>query len=271
MIRTLLLFITLSASLHAAAQEQPVQKGPSSLSAKLINIQAATNEPFRYAISLHNGSGSDQIYALQADLPSGWQITYQTAGSQVTSINLAAGKTQEISVEITASNNAPAKKYLIPLKASATGQNLSLQLEAVVKGSYGAAISTPSGRLSEEVTSGSHKDIELEVSNTGTLPLNGLSITAQLPAGWEASFQPSQIEKLEGGKKIRVKATLKVPEKTIAGDYSATFSLGGNNANSQAVFRVFVKTSMLSGWIGVFIIALSVTAVYLLIRKYGRR
>lgn len=245
--------------------------GTPGLSAKLINIESATNEPFRFSASLYNAAVGQQLYELKAELPAGWQISYRVDGSQVTSVNLAAGQTREIAIEITASSNAAARKYIIPFKAISPSQTLQLQLEAVVKGSYGATLGTPSGRLSEELTSGSHKDIELEVTNTGTLPLSSLSISSQLPSGWEASFSPSQIERLDAGKKVSIKATLKVPDKTIAGDYSATFSLGGNNANAQAAFRIFIKTSVLSGWIGILTIALAVLAVYLLIRKYGRR
>jgi len=267
----LLLLTTISAEFPASAQQTNVQKGLSGLTAKLINIESATNEPFRFSVSLHNGTSLQQLYELKADLPVGWQASYRVEGSQVTSVNLEAGKTQDIAVEITASNTAPAKKYIIPFKATSAAQPLSLQLEAVVKGSYGTAISTPSGRLSEEVTSGAHKEIELEVRNTGTLPLNDLEVTAQLPSGWEASFEPGKIAKLEGGKKAIVKASLKVPDKTIAGDYGATFSLNGNNANGQATFRIFVKTSILSGWIGILVILIAIAAVYVLIRKYGRR
>jgi uncharacterized membrane protein len=267
----LLLLSIISAVGAANAQQPSGQKGPSSLTAKLINIESATNEPFRFSLTLHNGASSQQLYELKADLPIGWQVSYRVEGSQVTSVNMEAGKTQEIAVEITATNTATAKKYIIPFKAVSAAQTLSLQLEAVVKGSYGTTIGTPSGRLSEEVTSGAHKDIELEVRNTGTLPLNDLEITSQLPTGWEASFEPGKITKLEGGKKTTVKASLKVPDKTIAGDYAATFSLSGNNANGQAAFRIFVKTSLLSGWIGILVILIAIAAVYVLIRKYGRR
>ncbi|MDQ0639700.1 putative membrane protein [Pedobacter sp. W3I1] len=265
----LLTFFVATKPLHAQNQDTP--KGTSGFSAKLINIESAVNEPFRFSASLHNASASQQVYELKSELPIGWQISYRVEGSLVTSVNLAGGQTREIAIEITAPYNAAARKYIIPVKAVSSSSTLPLQLEAVVKGSYGASLGTPSGRLSEELTAGSHQDIELEVHNTGTLPLSSLSFSSQLPTGWEASFSPNQIERLDGGKKATIKVTLKVPDKTIAGDYSATFTLGGNNANAQAAFRIFVKTSVLSGWIGILIIALAVLAVYVLIRKYGRR
>lgn len=271
LLRKLLVIALITTGVPGYSQQQAAQEKVSTLTAKLVNIEAATNEPFRYSVTLHNGTATQQLFELKAELPVGWQMSSRVDGSQVTSVNLGPRETREIAIEISATSSAQVKKYIIPLSATSSGQTLSLQLEAVVKGSYGAALSTPTGRLSEELTAGSHKEIELEVHNTGTLPLSSLSISSQLPSGWEASFSPSQIEKLEGGKKMVIKATLKVPDKTIAGDYNATFNLTGNNATTQAAFRIFIKTSMLSGWIGIIIIAIAISAVYLLVRKFGRR
>jgi uncharacterized repeat protein (TIGR01451 family) len=267
----LLLFLT--SAFASQAQQQPViwPAGKSGFTAKLMNIEAATSETFRYSTTLHNGSVSARIYEFKTDLPFGWTIAYKVDGSQVTSINMDAGKTQDIAIEINATATASPKKYRVPIKAISGSDTLSLNLEAVVKGSYSLALSTPTGRLSDEVTSGSQKELQLTVKNTGTLPLNDLQVTAQLPTGWESTFEPASIKQLEAGKTIDVKATVKVPDKTIAGDYAANFTATNSNANSQIAFRLAVKTSLLSGWIGVLVILLAIGIVYYLIRKYGRR
>lgn len=263
-------FITFSSALQA--QQSPVgATGKSSFIARLMNIEAAANETFRYNTTLLNASGKAGVYELKAELPAGWMITYRVDGSQVTSINMDAGKTQDISIEINATENADPKKYKIPVKAISPADTLTLNLEAVVKGSYNVELTTPTGRLSDEVTSGSEKEIHFVVKNAGTLPLNDLELSSQLPSGWESTFEPSKIEHLQPGKTMDVTARLKVPDKTIAGDYAATFSVKNNNDNADAAFRIIVKTSVLSGWIGILVILLAVGIVYYLIRKYGRR
>jgi uncharacterized membrane protein len=132
-------------------------------------------------------------------------------------------------------------------------------------------LSTPTGRLSDEVTSGSQKELQLVIKNTGTLPLSDVQLSSQLPSGWESTLEPASIRQLEARKTIDVKATVRIPDKTIAGDYSATFSASSNNSSQQVAFRLVVKTSLLSGWIGIMVILLAVGIVYYLIRKYGRR
>lgn len=267
------LFLSFFISGLTLQAQQPVTgaAGKSSFTAKLMNIEAAANETFHYTTTLYNGSSSARVYEMKASLPAGWMITYRVDGSQVTSLNLDAGKTQDISIEINATANAAPRKYTIPIKAVSTSDTLPLNLEAVVKGSYSIALTTPTGRLSDEVTSGSHKEIQLVVKNSGTLPLNDVSVSAQLPANWESSFEPSKIKQLEPGKTTDVTATIKVPDKTIAGDYAITFTATNSNANAQAAFRMVVKTSLLSGWIGIAVILLAIGIVYNLIRKYGRR
>jgi uncharacterized membrane protein len=236
-----------------------------------MNIEAATNETFRYNASLHNGSGKPVIYELTTDMPDGWMIAYKVDGNRVTSLNLDGNKTQDISIEVNAASTAKPDKYKIRVKAVSGIDTLSLNLEAVVKGSYGLDLTTPTGRLSDEVTSGSHKEIHLVAKNAGTLPLNDIELSSQLPSKWECSFEPAKIQQLDPGKTVDIIAKLNVPDKTIAGDYASTFTIRNANSNAQAAFRIVVKTSLLSGWIGILVILLAIGLVYYLIRKYGRR
>lgn len=253
------------------AQQNSTSNGKSTFTAKLMNMEAASNETFRYNTSLHNGTGKTNVYELKADLPLGWLITYRVDGSSVTSISLDPGKTQDIGIEITPTSTSSPQKYKIPLRSVAPADTLTLTLEAVVKGSYNLALSTPSGRLSEEVTAGSQQQIQLLVKNIGTLPLTDINLSSQLPNSWEMTFDPTSVKELLPGKEVTIKATLKVPDKTIAGDYAATLNASSNHSNAQAAFRFIVKTSLLSGWIGILVILIAIGIVLALVRKYGRR
>lgn len=252
-------------------QAQTVKPLKSNFEARLMNIESPSNKPFRYTATLSNGSAQSVNYSFNAQLPDGWQISYRVEGSQVTSLMMQANKSQEISIEISCPISAKPNKYKIPVKAISAQDTLTLDLEAVVKGSYALELTTPSGRLSDEVVSGSNKEILLKVKNTGTLPLNALELSSQLPSRWEATFDPANIKQLEAGKSIDVKVNLKVPDKTIAGDYATKFEIKSANSNADISFRMIVKTSLLSGWVGLLVIVLAIGLVYYLIRKYGRR
>lgn len=247
------------------------QQQKSDFSAQLINIESTTKDPFRFNITLHNSAGESRIYQLEAKTPEGWSSTIRTQGSQVTAVKLDANQSSSLSVELVAPIFAKSGKYNVPVTATAGGNTLQIDLEAVVKGSYGLELTTPSGRLSDDVTEGSNKTVELVVKNTGTLTLENLEISAQTPPQWGATFDPSKIDRLEAGQSQTIKASLTVPDKTIAGDYVTTFTARNNGQTANAVFRMTVTTSVLSGWLGIVVILIAVWLIYYLIRKYGRR
>jgi uncharacterized membrane protein len=243
----------------------------SAFTSNLINIEAAVHEAFNYSTTLYNGSSQVRVYELTATAPEGWSIVFRARGNQLTSINIDGGKSEMINIEIRPAYNAAPSKYKIPITATASSETLRLELEAVVKGSYNIELTTPSGLLSGKITEGEQKEIHLVVTNTGTLNLTDISLSAQTPSKWDATFNPSKIDHLEPGKSADVVAKLSVPDKTLAGDYVTTFTARNNTKNAQASFRMTVSTSILSGAIGILIILAAVALVFFLIRKYGRR
>ena len=266
---TLISSISLSASTTLYAQSTNNSKN--TLTARLINVEATTNETFRYNSVLNNNSSNKQTYDLEAKLPEGWQIMYRVDGSTVRSLQLDPNSVKDISIEITCPISTKPEKYKIPVHAISNTDTLTLDLEAVVRGSYAVELTTPSGRLSDDIVAGNSKEITVVVKNTGTLTLNGLELSSQLPTKWETSFAPSNIEQIEPGKSVDVKVTLKVPEKTIAGDYLSKITVRNPNSNAEVSIRMVVKTSLLSGWIGIVVILAAAGLIYGLIRKYGRR
>ena len=263
-IKAFFLFYVLC-STQGMAQTSPA------FTARLINLEAAANTTFTYNARLTNSAKVPRVYQLFANVPPGWNIAYKTEGYQVTSINVDSGKTQDINIEINPALETKPGKYNIAVTALTGTDSLKLNLEAVVKGTYNVTLSTPSGRLSDEITEGSRREIQLVVKNTGTIALDNLELSAQAPPQWEASFSPASIKQLEPNKESSVTVTLKVPNKTIAGDYVTTFTVKNANATSNAAFRMTVTTSLLTGWLGILIILVALGAVYYLIRKYGRR
>ncbi|WP_367916500.1 NEW3 domain-containing protein [Leadbetterella sp. DM7] len=243
----------------------------SEFTARLMNLESEVKNPFRFSATLHNGAATEQVFEFKAELPAGWMAVFRAEGSQLTALKMEAGKSRDVDIEILASPMTRPGKFTIPVTAASGTETLRLTLEAVVKGNYEVQLSTPDGRLSDEVTEGRSRQLVLTVQNSGTLPLNDLEMTAQSPPQWKAAFEPSKIDRLDPGQTRQVNVTLSVPDKTIAGDYLTTFTVRNNYANANTSFRMTVKTSLLSGWIGLLVILLAVGLVYNLIRKYGRR
>lgn len=253
---------------RAAAQE--FEDG-SSFTASLLNIEAPVNETFRYQATLTNNSDEARVYQLSAEMPEGWRVVFKARGSQITSLNVEGGRTESLTIEIRPAYGAAPAKYPVSVQARAANKTLTLALEAVVEGSYELELTTPTGRLSGEITEGEKAEILLQVKNMGSLALNDITFSSQTPPNWQATFSPSEIQQLDPGETKDVIATLSVPDKTLAGDYVSKFTAKNTPSTSTATFRMTVKTSMLSGWVGIMVILLAIGFVFYLIRKFGRR
>lgn len=235
------------------------------------NMEGAADANFTFNTELKNSTAGEQTYSLRANAPRGWSVVFKPNYKQATSVSIAPNATTNISVEVDPPDQIKAGTYTIPVNASTSSTSAELELEVVVTGSYELELSTPTGRLSTDITAGDDENVELTVKNTGSSPLSGIELSASAPVNWEVVFDPATIPQLEPGKTASVIASIHADKKAIAGDYVATLTARTPEATSEASFRVAVETSMLWGWIGVLIILIAVGSVFRLFRKYGRR
>ena len=235
------------------------------------NMQGNSKSTFTFSATLKNQTSDQQLYALMANAPRGWNVVFKPNYKQATSAQVEANSTQNVSIEIVPPANVEAGSYKIPVRAATGTTSAELELEVVVTGSFQMELTTPRGLLSADVTAGGTKRIELNVKNTGSSLLKDIQMSANKPVDWEVSFEPSKIDMLKAGETTTVTATLKASKKALPGDYVTTMMAKTPEVNADAQFRIAVKTPMIWGWVGVLIIIIAVGAVCYLFRKYVRR
>ena len=239
--------------------------------AEQSNMEGQASATFNYNANLRNRTAEEQLYALTANAPRGWTVSFRANGRQVTSVEVAPNATTTVSIEAKPPASIGTGTFKIPVRAFTASTSGELEFEAVITGSYTMEFSTPTGLLSSSITAGSTKKIELEVRNTGSSELRGIELASSKPADWEVVFDPDKIESLIAGSSTTVTALVKASGKAIPGDYMVKMTARTPEISSTADFRMSVKTSMLWGWIGILIIAAVLGGVYYLFRKYGRR
>ena len=235
------------------------------------NMQGSVKSNFTFNAKLDNRTAEQQQYALMANAPQGWSVTFRWNGQQVTSVNTEPNSTNPVTIEIKAPEKAEAGKYEIPIRAATSVTSADLKLEVVITGSYAMELTTPTGLLSTNITAGETRQITLQINNTGSSPLINVTPSYSAPANWSVTFDPKNIERIETGKSAQVMATIKADKKAIPGDYVTNIDVKTAETSDKAQFRISVETSMLWGWVGIFIILAALAGVYQLFRKYGRR
>lgn len=238
---------------------------------KQPNMEGNASATFTFNAELKNYTADKQLYALRADVLPGWNVAFKARGKQVTSVPMEANNTENLTIEVDPPDAIGAGTYKIPVAAVTSTTAANLELEVVVTGSYAMELTTPTGLLSTNITAGDEKRIALQVKNNGSATLNDIKLSFSAPVNWDVVFDPKLVDRLEPGQKAQVFATIKADKKAIAGDYVANIEARTPEVSSKAAFRVSVKTSMLYGWFGVFIIGGALGSVYYMFRKYGRR
>jgi uncharacterized membrane protein len=235
------------------------------------NMVGHSSSTFYYRAKLNNRTTELQLYALMADVPRGWNITFKSNGKQVNSVELQPNTIQEITIDINPPSQIEAGKYKIPVSAVTNSTSAKIDLEVVITGTYSMELTTPTGLLSSNITAGEEKKIELVVRNTGSSKLSDIELNALSPAKWSVQFNPKKINSIQPGSETQVYASIKADKNAIPGDYLTNMEARTPEVTTKASLRIAVKTPMLWGWVGVLIILGALGGVYYLFRKYGRR
>lgn len=235
------------------------------------NQEGNADASFTYSLDLRNRTAEDQTYALTAEAPRGWDVSFVVDSTNVTSAQVASGATKSVNVRIEPPEGVTEGSYKIPVAATAGSTSDATELEVVITGKYDMLLTTPKGLLSDEVTAGRSTKVELEVRNTGTSALTDVELDYSAPMNWDVTFDQSTIERIEPGESGKVIATITSSDQAIPGDYVTSITASTPEVSSQADFRIAVKTSMLWGWLGILIIAAVFIGIAWLFRKYGRR
>jgi uncharacterized membrane protein len=235
------------------------------------NMQGHASSNFTFNGTIQNLTAEKQNYALVANAPVGWNVTFRSNIQQVASISVDPLTTQPVIIDIKPAEGVEAGKYLVPVSAITSTTTARLDLEVVITGSYSFALTTPTGLLSTDITAGDIKRVELLIKNTGSSELKNINFEFNAPVNWDVTFDPKSILSLPAGKNVTVYATVKADKKAIPGDYMTDIQAKTPETSAKASFRISVETPLLWGWVGVLIIVAAIGSVYYLFRKYGRR
>lgn len=234
--------------------------------------RGAPSATFTFSTNLKNEGGEDLLVVLSATQPQNIQVTIQSAGQEVTELQLAANESKTLTIKADPLVNLEAGKYPFVVQATAGDIKTELELAVEVVGEGSLSLSAPDGRLSGQAYAGQENPLKIELRNTGTAPLRGIELTSSEPSGWSISFDQAQIAEIPAGQTVEVTVRIKPPEKAVAGDYMVTINARPVDTKmASAQFRITVRTSTLWGVVGIGLIALSVAVVGGAVFRFGRR
>lgn len=247
--------------------------GVAELTAQYPQLEGPSGARFDFRVTLENNTGEEKLFALSAEAPSGWQVTFKptTEDKQISSLPVEADSSQRLDVRIQVPEQVPAGDYTIPVYATADGASASTELKVVITGTYDVNIRPQDDRFSFDATAGRETRVNLQIENAGTAPLTGISLSATAPPEWEVTFEPDSIASIAAGEQEAVTMIVKPRDRAIAGDYVVEVRAEADQASDTGEFRVTLRTSTLWGWVGLLLVVGAVAGTFRVFRVYGRR
>ena len=246
--------------------------GDVTLTSDFPELKGAADTSFTFNVTVHNDTAAETSFSMNATGPAGWTVDAKPSGqAQATTLTVAAGSTGTITVTAKAPADAAAATYPINVAVNGAGKDASLDLAITVTGTYTLTLSTPDQVLSTTANAGSAKDFQVVLTNTGSAPITGVTMSSSAPTGWTVEFDPKDIASVAPGTPVTVTAKITPSPDAIAGDYEMTMTATGTEANDDVAIRVRVETPQLWWIVGVALIIAVFAGLYWVFRTYGRR
>jgi len=243
------------------------------IKSRLPSLMGTPRSSFEYTLSVSNDSGKDLTVALSAQAPANFSTTFTEGygSNEISSIPIEAGQSKDIKVKVTPPRDVKAGNYPVLVKVAAEGATAEQRVTLQISGQGRLSLTAKDGRLSGEATAGKPADYTLVVSNDGTAPLEDVEISGSVPTNWKAEYNPKTIPSVAPNEKKEVQVSVTPSDKTIAGDYVASFRANAKGESSNADFRITVTTSTLWGIVGIGIIAVALLVLLGAVARFGRR
>lgn len=250
-----------------------LESGESNFVVEYPEQEGVTGTSFTYTTTIANNTLTDQTYNFSSDAPDGWTVAFQSTddSTQLSSIDVASGSSEGITITVTPPSKADAGEYTISCSASSAKESLSTDLSVTILGTYDLTVSTADETLSFDAYSNKEHEVTLTITNNGNMDLENVALSASAPTDWEVTFDESTIETLAAGDTEQVTMHVTPASDSLTGDYVMTVTADSDEETSTASFRVTVKTQTGWGIFAILIIVVVIAGLYGVIKKYGRR
>lgn len=248
------------------------------LSTKYPSVESPSGKAMKYEIEVKNETEEEQVMDFAVELPQGWRASISPRWREeetISAIKINKGATETILLTVTPPFSAEKDEYNLKLIAQAGELQKSMDLKAMVTGTYKLGLGTESGNLKLSAVAGQEKEYSFFVWNEGSAAIDNVSFISSAPEGWEVKFDPEKMETLasvvQTQKPDKITMTIKVPQNTVPGDYMVTVNANGTQDQRQVEFRTTVKVPTKWGWVGVLIILLILAVLLGIFIKLRRR
>ena len=268
-----------SASALPPSQEEPF-KDVVELRSDFPVVSGESGDAIEFEVEVRWMGDERRVFDLAATPPSGWKADIFSGYGKYPEVKIAAmvleprkffGNKIKIKVEPLPGNFPEPADYPVMFEVSSEDIRGTVEFTAKVTAKYEFEMRTPTLQLNTEVTAGKDNPLTVLLVNSGSDPIENLSLASTKPEGWDITYEPDKIESLAPGTTQELNVIITPPKETIAGDWSVTLRANSEQASDSLDLRVTVLTPTIWGWVGILIVVLVIAGVGVVFWRLGRR
>ncbi|MBC7317847.1 hypothetical protein H5T57_01135 [Candidatus Bipolaricaulota bacterium] len=266
------------------AEEETPKETKLVLSVTYPSVANPAGKDFTYDITIRNQADTERVVELRAQVPLFWRAYFTPrwqTDTRITSIKIAANSSETVRFVVTPPVGVEDGEYPLVFLAQADEDTASLDLKAVVTGTYDLRLASEAEATGQGDTrniravEGRERTFTLYLWNAGTAPLTNVTFYATKPAGWEVTFVPEKLDEVQPfslvQKPEKITVKIKPASRAIPGDYNVSLIATATQDSEEMDLRVTVGASMGWGWIGVGVVVVVVAGLTGIFVRLGRR
>jgi len=253
------------------------EPGNIEMTTKYPTIENPAGKEFKFSLEVKNKTEETLMCDLGIQLPRGWNAycTPQWKDERISSIKIDKSGTENLSLTVVPPIFIEKGEYPITFIVESGENRASIDLKAIVTGTYKLNLRTETGLLNIDTIAGEEKTFTVYLWNEGSAAIENISFFSAKPEDWEVIFKPEKISSLppiaEAQKPEKVEIIVKTPQRTLPGDYMISLTTTGTQDQKKVEIRTTVKTSTKWGWIGIGIIIIILAVLIGIFIKLKRR
>ncbi len=243
------------------------------LVASYPQLSGPANSKFAFRADISNDTTDERTVNLLAKGPPGWNVVMKPAfeSVQISSLRLKGKESKGIDIEVTPPIRTTEGTYDFSIEARSDNLRDTMDLKALVVGTYELLMRTPSDRLNAEAVIGQDSFVTVYLGNSGTAELRNIGFTSTKPDGWLVTFEPDKVDSIPPSQIKEINVKIRPAAKAIAGDYVVTLRANADQANASMDLRVTAAATAAWGWIGLGIVVIVLAGLAGIFIRVGRR
>lgn len=242
-----------------------------------VSAFGETGEAFDFQVSVVFDGEEEKYFEIIEEFPPGWSMDINpgTKAIDIALLELKPGTAETLKIKCRPIVDQEPGEYLfkITLKSTVEGDELegSVEFTGIVKPDGKINLSTLDERLNAEVRPGRDNLFTLVLENTGTAPVEDITLNSSSePEGWQVELGDN-IDILDVGQKLEIEVNIIPPDRTIAGDYTIRFNASSEDGNDNIDLRIMVETPLIWKIVGIGLIAFVIAGIAIIFERLGRR